>query len=100
MSSRDQYNAYINISQATKDPRREDTLIGIFERIESSFQRLEIYTEVPKEVPPTMETMDAIIQIIVAVLSILGIATKEVKQGRTSEYRNSCRVCHCCLNDV
>jgi hypothetical protein len=30
--------------------------------------------------------MDIIIQIMVEVLSILGIATKEIKQGRTSEY--------------
>ena len=30
--------------------------------------------------------MDIIIQIMVEVLSILGIATKEIKQGRLSEY--------------
>jgi hypothetical protein len=37
-------------------------------------------------VQPTMEMMDIIIKIIVEVLSILGIATKEIKQGRMSEY--------------
>ena len=47
-----------------------------------------------------METMDAIVQIIVVVLSILGIATKEIKQGRTSEYHNLWRVCNFLLNDV
>jgi len=46
------------------------------------FRCLEIYTEVP----PTTEMMDIIIQIMVEVLSILGIATKEIKQGRLSEY--------------
>jgi hypothetical protein len=46
------------------------------------FRRLEIYTEVP----PTIEMTDMIIQIMVEVLSILGIATKEVKCGRTSKY--------------
>ena len=46
------------------------------------FRRLEIYTEVPL----TMEMMDVIIQIMVEVLSILGIATKEIKNGRLSEY--------------
>ena len=46
------------------------------------FCRLEIYTEVPL----TMEMMDVIIQIMVEVLSILGIATKEIKNGRLSEY--------------
>ena len=35
--------------------------------------------------PPTQEMMGIIIQIMVEVLSILGIATKEIKQGRMSE---------------
>jgi hypothetical protein len=59
----------------------QDTLIDVFERVENFFQRLEIYTEVP----PTPEMMDIIMKIMVEVLSILAIATKEVKQGRTSE---------------
>jgi hypothetical protein len=46
------------------------------------FRRLETYTEVP----PTTEMMDIIIRIMVEVLSILGIATKEIKQGRLSKY--------------
>ena len=71
------------ISQAAKDARAsQDTLIDIFERIEMFFRRLEIYTEVP----PTIEMTDMIIQIMVEVLSILGIATKEVKRGRISKY--------------
>jgi hypothetical protein len=37
------------------------------------------------EVPLTPEMMEAIIQIVAEILSILGIATKEIKQGRTSE---------------
>ena len=45
-------------------------------------RRLETYTQAP----PTTEMMDIIIQIMVEVLSILGIATKEIKQGRMSEY--------------
>ena len=36
--------------------------------------------------PPTAEMMDTIIGIMVEVLSILGIATKEIKQGRLSEW--------------
>ncbi|KAF8486298.1 hypothetical protein DFH94DRAFT_678993 [Russula ochroleuca] len=59
----------------------QDTLIDIFERMENFFQRLEIYTEVS----PTPEMIDIIMKIMVEVLSILGIATKEMKQGRTSE---------------
>ena len=46
------------------------------------FRRLEIYTEVP----PTTEMMDIIIQMMIEVLSILGIATREIKQGRMSKY--------------
>ena len=34
---------------------------------------------------PTTEMMDTIIQIMVEILSILGIATKEIKEGRLSE---------------
>ncbi|KAF8473038.1 hypothetical protein DFH94DRAFT_847050 [Russula ochroleuca] len=64
---------------AAKDARAShDTLLDIFERIEMFFQRLGIYTEVP----PTIEMTDITIQIMVEVLSILGIATKEVKYGR------------------
>ena len=74
-------NAFI--SQAAKDARAsQDTLIDVFDRIEMFFRRLEIYTEVPL----TTEMMDIIIQIMVEVLSILGIATKELKQGRLSKY--------------
>ena len=46
------------------------------------FQRLEIYTEVQ----PTSDMMNIAIQIIVEVLSILGIATKEMKENRISMY--------------
>jgi len=46
------------------------------------FRRLETYTQVP----PTTEMTDMIVQIMVEVLSILGIATKEVRQGQLSKY--------------
>ena len=69
--------------QAAKDARAsQDILIDIFERIEMFFRRLEIYTELPS----TMEMMDTIIQVMAEVLSILGIATKEIRQGRMSKY--------------
>ena len=70
------------IPQAAKDARAgQDNLIDIFERIEMFFRRLEIYIEAPL----TMEMMDIAIQIMVEVLFILGIATKEIKQGRMSK---------------
>ena len=68
--------------QAAKDVRAsQDTLIDIFARMENFFRRLEVYTEVT----PTTEMMDIIIKIMVEVVTILGIATKTMKQGRTSE---------------
>ena len=59
----------------------QEILIDIFERMENFFQRLEIYTNVS----PTPEMMDMIVKIMVEVLSVLAIATKEMKQGRISE---------------
>ena len=59
----------------------QEILIDIFERMKNFFQRLEIYTNVS----PTPEMMDMIVKIMVEVLSVLAIATKEMKQGRISE---------------
>jgi hypothetical protein len=57
-----------------KDVRAsQDTLVDIFERIEMFFRCLEIYIEVQL----TTEMIDIITQIMVEVLSILGIATKK-----------------------
>jgi hypothetical protein len=56
-------------------------LIDIFVRIESFFKRLESYTEVR----PTAAMTDVIVKILIEVLSILAIATKQIKQGRSSE---------------
>jgi hypothetical protein len=68
--------------QAAKDARAsQDILIDIFERVEMFVRRLEIYAEMR----PTAEMMEIIIQIMVEVLSILGIATKEIQQGRISK---------------
>ena len=73
-------NAYI--SQAVKDVRgSQDTLVDVFERMESFFRRLDIYTKVR----PTAEMIDTIVQILVEVLSILGIATKDIKEGVMSK---------------
>ena len=59
-------------------------LIGIFLRIECFFKRLESYTEVP----PTPAMTDVIVKIMTEMLSLLAIATKEIKQGRSSELTN------------
>jgi len=70
------------LAQAARDVRSgQETLIDIFERIENFFRRLEVYIEVP----PTPEMVVIMVKIMVEVLSILGIATLEIKQGRTSK---------------
>ena len=54
----------------------------MFERIESFFKRLETYIEVPA----TAAMTDIIVKMMVEVLNILAIATKEIKEGRASEF--------------
>jgi hypothetical protein len=68
--------------QAAKDViASQDALIIIFERIESFFRRLEEYAEVPM----TEAMKDIMVKIMVEVLEIFAIMTKEIKQGRASE---------------
>ena len=75
-------NCNTDTFQAAKDVRAsQGTLVDIFERMEMFFRRLEVYIELS----PTAEMIDIITQIMVEVLSILGIATKEIKQSRISE---------------
>ena len=56
--------------------------MGLFGRMEYFFKRLEAYVEVR----PTAAMTDIIVKIMVEVLSILGIVTKEIRQGRMSIY--------------
>jgi hypothetical protein len=49
--------------------------------MDNFFRRLEVYVEVA----PSPEMMDIIMKIMLEVLTILAIATQEIKQGRTSE---------------
>ena len=68
-------------SQAVRNTRASHGIIvEIFERIEFFFMRLENYTEVP----PTTEMREIIVKIMVEVLSILAIVTKDINQCRMS----------------
>ncbi|KAI9433551.1 hypothetical protein H4582DRAFT_987135, partial [Lactarius indigo] len=68
---------------ASKDvAASNDILIDIFERIENFFERLEAYTTVPQ----TAAMTDVIVKIMVEVLSIFAIATKEIRQGRAKKF--------------
>ena len=54
-----------------------DTLVVLFESIENFLGRLRIYTEIPFS--PSMS--DIITKIIVEVLSVLSLTTKQIKEG-------------------
>ena len=70
-----------NVRQAAKDVgASEEALAELFERIENFFKRLESYAEVP----PKNAMTDIIVKIMVEVLNIFAIVTKEIKQGRAS----------------
>jgi hypothetical protein len=57
-------------------------LVDLFENIENIFKRLESHTAVQ----PTDAMTNIIVKIMVEVLNIFAIATKEMKQGRAKKY--------------
>ena len=59
-----------------------DSLVDLFECLESFLKRLEIYTAVP--VTPLVT--DITVKIMVELLSVFALATKQVKQGRLSKW--------------
>jgi hypothetical protein len=68
--------------KAAKDIRAsQDSVFEIFERLESFFQRLEIYTETALD----RRMVDTVAKIMGEVLNVLAITTNEVKQGRMSK---------------
>ncbi|KAN0129876.1 hypothetical protein V8E53_012348 [Lactarius tabidus] len=69
--------------QAIKDVRAsKDALVDLFRRMEYFFKRLEAYIKVR----PTAAMRDIIVEIMIEVISILGIVTKEIREGRTKRY--------------
>ncbi|KAH8993415.1 hypothetical protein EDB92DRAFT_1980540 [Lactarius akahatsu] len=68
---------------AAKDVRASHgAIIDLFERIESFFKRLEVYTEVSL----STRMVEVLVKIVIELLSILSIATKEVKRRRAKIY--------------
>ena len=55
-----------------------DALMDLFECLGNFPKRLEVYTTIP----PTPMMMDLIIKIMVELLSMFALATKQIKQGR------------------
>lgn len=69
-------------TQVAKDiTASPDVFIDIFERIENFFGRLKTYTRAPM----TAAMTDGVVKILIEVLGIFAIVTKEIKQGRASE---------------
>ena len=64
-----------------------DTLADLLESVERFLNRLDIYTKIP----PTVSMTEMIIKILVELLSILALATKQSQQGKLSE---------CVLGDI
>jgi hypothetical protein len=58
-----------------------DALLNLFECLGNFLKRLEIYTTIP---PTPMMTI-IIIKIMVELLSVLAVATKQISQGRFSK---------------
>jgi predicted nucleic acid-binding Zn ribbon protein len=70
------------VSQAVKDVNASyDALLHLFESIGNFVQRLGIYTKIP----PSTAMTKVVVNIIVELLSILALATKQTKQGPLSE---------------
>jgi hypothetical protein len=59
-----------------------DALLDLFECLGNFLKRLEIYTTIP----PTPIMTNIIVKIMVQLLSVLALATKQIKEGRFSEY--------------
>jgi hypothetical protein len=58
-----------------------DGLVDLLESIGHFLNRLDIYTKVP----PSVGMSEMIVKILVEILSILALATKQIRQGKSSE---------------
>jgi hypothetical protein len=75
------YHCNIRVLQASIGVSASyDALVNLFERVGNFLNRLRIYNEIP--LSPSMT--DIITKIMVEVLSVLSLATKQIKKGRLS----------------
>ncbi|KAI9437504.1 hypothetical protein H4582DRAFT_2129360 [Lactarius indigo] len=66
------------LAAATDARARQGAIIDLFERVESFFKRLGVYTQISL----TTEMAEVLVKIVIVLLSILSIATKEVNRRR------------------
>jgi hypothetical protein len=59
-----------------------DALVELLESIEHVLYRLEIYTKIT----PTVAMTEILVKILVELLSTLALATKQVRQGKPSQF--------------
>jgi hypothetical protein len=71
----------VDIQAASRVSSSYDALIELFECLGSFLKRLEIYTDAP----PTPIMTDIIVKIMAELLSVLALATKQIRQGRFSK---------------
>ena len=73
----------IQMKQASKRANSGfDTLVDLLESIEHVIRRADIYTRIP----PTPAMDETVSKIIVELFFTLALATKELNQGRSSEF--------------
>ena len=78
------------LTQAAKEVLGSpDALMEIFKRIESFFRRLEEYAKV-STIQKEASIKRVIVEIMVEVLGIFAILTKEIKRGKTSQSITDC----------
>ena len=74
-------NNDVYVCQTAKYVRESyDALVDIFECIETFLSRVKIYTQIH----PTPALTETVIKILVGLLGVLALATKQVNQGRLS----------------
>ena len=77
------YACDIRVSQAFKGISADfDALVDFLESIELFLKRLDIYTKVT----PTPAMDEIVVKIMVELISTLALVTKQIKQGRPSEF--------------
>ena len=76
------YRRDIQVNQAANGINfNDDALVNLVESIDHFLMRVGIYTQIP----PTPEMQEMVFNIILELLSTLALATKELRQGRSSE---------------
>jgi hypothetical protein len=61
-----------------------DLLVDLLESMENFLKRLDIYTKIP--LTDAVALTETVVKILVELLSTLALVTKQIKQGKSSEF--------------